>query len=95
MFRCRFCGREYKDRRSIHGHLMTSHREEYYKHGCIDADMIDELEDEELPVDRPVGFRLLNQKNDDERYAYSLGFRFIDAEENVYREEIVKAMGWI
>ena len=44
MFKCRFCGREYKDRRSIHGHLMTSHREEYYQNGCDDSAMIEEGE---------------------------------------------------
>ena len=94
MFRCRFCGREYKDRRSIHGHLMTSHREAYYQNGCDDSAMIEEVT-ELVPGERPVGFRLLNRKNADENFAYAEGYRFIDAEENVYTTDDAKEMGWI
>lgn len=93
MFRCKVCGNHYSTKRAIHGHLVGKHRNEYADVGRCDEELYDVVPD--IEGTKPVGFRLLNLKNDEERSAYEGGYMFIDAEEYVYTVDDAKENGWI
>lgn len=91
--RCKLCGKEFKDKRSIHGHLIRVHEEEYLRSGNNDGVFFEEVK--ENGEERPAGFRLLNKHDPIECEAIAAGYMFYDGSLTVYTEEEAREMGWI
>lgn len=91
--KCPICNKEYQDGRSLHGHLMRIHEEEY-RAAAFDKK---KLKPAAAPAaaEKPAGFRLLNKYDPDELEAYKAGYRFIDGDDNIYTAEEVKEESWI
>lgn len=92
MYECPICGRELKNARARHAHMMKDHLVDYRAHNCRVANYVS---DEEKGDPIPAGFRLLNKSDVVERAAYEQGFRFIDDQEEIYNVDDVKSRGWI
>jgi hypothetical protein len=93
---CPICTKEYENGRQLHGHLMRLHQDEYR---AVDFKLADLKQSNHKPakkvVQKPKGFRLLNVTDQDEIFAYKEGYRFIDADDEVYTIEEAKGEGWI
>lgn len=100
MIKCKLCGKEIKNKRAAHGHLITQHSAEYRESGMKQALFMDYggssggSDDQEKKTTRPHGFRHLNGKEAAERKALEF-YDYIDSEENLYTAEEAKAAGWI
>lgn len=105
--KCKLCGYETDARRSMHGHLMYYHNEDY-KRGGFNLDRFTEGAPErkndrpaaqrkraEKAAPKPAGFRLISGASDLEREAIKRGFIYIDAADNIYTAEEAKTEGWI
>lgn len=95
--KCAICGRELKNRRAAHGHMMTGHNEEYRKSNfTLDLFIEPEYGEEKKKAGkRPEGFRHLNKSDATERRALAAGFDFIDSDGNLYSGEEAAEEGWI
>lgn len=91
--RCKICGKEFKDKRSIHGHLIRVHEDEYLRSGNNDGAFFEEVK--ESSEERPAGFRLLNKHDPIEREAIAAGYTFYDGFLIVYTEKEAREKGWI
>ena len=93
---CPLCTKEYETGRQLHGHLMRSHQEEYR---AVDFKLTDLKQANHKPgkvtSKKPKGFRLLNITDQDENFAYKEGYRYIDADDEVYTNDEAKEEGWI
>lgn len=103
--KCLICGYEATDGRVMHGHLMKNHEEEYRK-AELDMEKLTsgykrtrsntaKKTKKALETEKPAGLRLLNKNNKEEHSAYMCGYRYIDADENVYTTSELKEMGVI
>jgi hypothetical protein len=102
MIVCNICKKEYETARQFHGHLLKTHFDDYKKSGNFDKQFYEseevkmaEKKKKDLPPDVPEGFRLLKKTDPDEKAAFEAGYRYIDAEENVYKHFEAKEEGWI
>lgn len=95
--KCAICGRELKNRRAAHGHMMTGHNAEYRESKfALDNFIVEESGEEKKKAGkRPEGFRHLNKSYATERRAIAAGFDFLDSDGNVYSSEEAAAEGWI
>lgn len=105
--KCRLCEFETDARRSMHGHLMFYHSDDYKRAGYnLDRLTIgapDRKNDRpaaqrkraEKAAPKPAGFRLISGSSDIEKEAIKQGFIYIDAEQNIYSAEEAKTEGWI
>ena len=100
--KCRICGAEKATRRSMHGHCMTCHYEDYKRLDFmlerIAEDvppLVKDVKKEIKKLPRPDGFRLLRRSNEEEAVAIDQGFDFIDNENYVYTAQEARAEGWI
>ena len=99
-----------KDQQAAHCHLLRVHYKEYQKKGFSRAAFTESsgeiYKKEEQPrrrrekrepagSPRPAGFRPLNRAVPEEAAAYEEGFRYVDAEENVYDRNEARERGWI
>lgn len=94
MITCNICGREFKNKRAAHAHLLTVHGDEYRRAGMQQDEFVTSSGDQETKKDRPDGFRHLNPKNAAERRALEF-YDYIDNEENLYTTEEAKEKRWI
>ncbi len=103
MLTCKLCGKELKNKRAVHAHLMTVHAEQYraagmkqdkFLAGSSDTSGTDPRQEAKEKKSRPDGFRHLNAKNQAERAALEF-YDYIDAEENLYTTEEAKQKGYI
>lgn len=94
---CPICGKENKDGRQLHGHLMRSHQEEYRAADFDKSKLKPGKNQKEKPEEkkRPAGFRLLKLSDPDENAAYQAGYAYIDDEDNIYEHDEAKKEGWV
>ena len=91
--KCKICGKEFKDKRSIHCHLIRVHEKEYSEAENDDSKFIDEVRSS--GNERPAGFRLLNKYDPTEAECIKAGYMFYDGDLTVYTREEAEEMGWI
>lgn len=107
LIKCKLCGYEAADGRTMHGHFMKCHEKEYrendlnmelltdgYKRNKSNTTKRDKKA-AAVGSDRPDGFRLLNLKDSQEAAAYKEGYRYIDNNQLVYATDEAKEKGWI
>lgn len=91
---CPLCKKEFNNNRQLHGHLMKAHTEEYRAVGFQKEKLVAVEKCQDKKKKKPEGFRVLNTRDADEKFAFENGSDFIDAQDILYTFEEAKEFGW-
>ena len=101
MYNCSICEKSFSNGRAFHCHLLRFHETEYkvvnYRKEVFDKSLkADEPKKEKVNSKlRPTGLRPLSKNDELEQKAAAAGYKFVDAEENLYTLEEAKINSWI
>ena len=98
MYSCPICDKEFKGFKSLHGHMLRSHPDEFRERKCLlsswgirfdpaleEKSNSDPDPEQQQPIKKHI--RLLNLNDPAEAAAYNYGFRYVDDDDNLYRSK--------